>query len=125
MIEPRELNMIYSCTYVAGKALELTRTDVIGKIACQGGAKMVFVVSDGYASDVDSVAMAAQELRDLGVIMLGIGYGDETPLMRSTLESISSNPKDQYTFIFPYDRLIESVPQIAKRACAGKHIIQR
>ena len=97
--------------------MELARTDVFSRILCKQSAKLMMVITDGYASD--DVTLSGVELRDLGVIMMGIGYGPETQLMRYTLESLSSDPKDQYTFVFGYDRLIESVQLIVKKACEG------
>ena len=78
----------------------------------------MLTITDGYASD--DVTLPSIELRDMGVVMLGIGFGPESQLMRYTLESLSSDPKDQFTFIFGYDRLVESTQQIVKRACEGK-----
>ena len=82
----------------------------------------MLTITDGYASDI--VTPIGSELRDMGVIMLAIGYGTETPLMRFNLESISSEPKEQFTFIIPYDQLIEKTQQIVKKACTGKIISQ-
>ena len=53
-----------------------------------------------------------------------LGYGTETPLMRFNLESISSEPKEQFTFIIPYDQLIEKTQQIVKKACTGNYNYQ-
>lgn len=108
--------------YHLGKALELARTDVFAKIQCKQGAKLMLVITDGYSSD--DVTLPGIELRDMGVVMLGIGYGPESQLMRYTLESLSSDPKDQFTFIFCYDRLVESTQQIVKRACEGTCIFK-
>lgn len=77
----------------------------------------MMTITDGYSSDI--VGQVGVELRDMGVIMLGIGYGQETPLMRYTLESIASEPKDQFTFIIGYDQLIEKTQLIVKKACTG------
>ena len=99
------------------KALEVVRTDVFALSCCRKSAKIVLIVTDGYSSD--DVVLPAVELRDMGVVMLGIGFGQDTPLMRYTLESMSSDPKDQYAFLFAYDRLVESVKDISNRVCLG------
>ena len=99
------------------KALEVVRTDVFALSCCRKSAKIVLIVTDGYSSD--DVVLPAVELRDMGVVMLGIGFGQDTPLMRYTLESMSSDPKDQYSFLFAYDRLVESVKDISNRVCLG------
>ena len=75
------------------------------------------IVTDSYSSD--DVVLPAVELRDMGVVMLSVGFGQDTPLMRYTLESMSSDPKDQYAFLFAYDRLVESVKDISNRVCLG------
>ena len=102
---------------VLGKALEIIRTDVFAQSYCRKTAKIMMTITDGYSSD--DVALSAVELRDMGVVMLGVGFGNETPLMRYTLESLSSDMKSQFTFIFGYDRLIEAVQEISKKTCAG------
>ena len=99
------------------KALEVVRTDVFALSCCRKSAKIVLIVTDGYSSD--DVVLPAVELRDMGVVMLGIGFGQDTPLMRYTLESMSSDPKNQYAFLFAYDRLVESVKDISNRVCLG------
>ena len=75
------------------------------------------IITDGYSSD--DVVLPAVELRDMGVVVLGIGFGQDTSLMRYTLESMSSDPKDQYVFLFAYDRLVESVKDISNTVCLG------
>ena len=75
------------------------------------------IITDGYSSD--DVVLPAVELRDMGAVMLSVGFGQDTPLMRYTLESMSSDPKDQYAFLFAYDRLVESAKDISNRACLG------
>ena len=99
------------------KALEVVRTDVFALSCCRKSAKIVLIVTDGYSSD--DVVLPAVELRDMGVVMLGIGFGQDTPLMRYTLESMSSDPKNQYAFLLAYDRLVESVKDISNRVCLG------
>ena len=99
------------------KAIEVVRTDVFALSCCRKSAKIVLIVTDGYSSD--DVVLPAVELRDMGVVMLGIGFGQDTPLMRYTLESMSSDPKNQYAFLFAYDRLVESVKDISNRVCLG------
>lgn len=99
------------------KALEVVRTDVFALSCCRKSAKIVLIVTDGYSSD--DVVLPAVELRDMGVVMLSVGFGQDTPLMRYTLESMSSDPKNQYAFLFAYDRLVESVKDISNRVCLG------
>ena len=99
------------------KALEVVRTDVFALSCCRKSAKIVLIVTDGYSSD--DVVLPAVELRDMGVVMLSVGFGQDTPLMRYTLESMSSDPKNQYAFLFAYDRLVESVKGISNRVCLG------
>ena len=99
------------------KAIEVVRTDVFALSCCRKSAKIVLIVTDGYSSD--DVVLPAVELRDMGVVMLGIGFGQDTPLMRYTLESMSSDPKNQYAFLLAYDRLVESVKDISNRVCLG------
>ena len=81
----------------------------------------MLIITDGYSSD--DVTLSAVELRDMGIVMMGIGFGEETPLMRYTLESMSSDPKNQFAFTFPYDRLIEAAQEISKRACQGNSFL--
>ena len=99
------------------KALEVVRTDVFALSCCRKSAKIVLIVTDGYSSD--DVVLPAVELRDMGAVMLSVGFGQDTPLMRYTLESMSSDPKNQYAFLFAYDRLVESVKDISNRVCLG------
>ena len=112
-----EFSCKLSFIHVLGKALEVVRTDVFAQSYCRKSAKIVLIITDGYSSD--DVTLPAVELRDMGVVMLGIGFGQDTPLMRYTLESMSSDPKDQYAFIFAYDRLVEASKDISNRACLG------
>ena len=110
---------IYYVFRFSGKALEFARLDIFSRVQCQSSTKVMMTITDGYSSDI--VTPVGTELRDMGVIMLAIGYGPETPLMRYTLESISSEPKDQFTFIIGYDQLIEKTQQIVKKACTGNY----
>ena len=112
-----EFSCKLSFIYILGKALEVVKTDVFAQSYCRKSAKIVLIITDGYSSD--DVVLPAVELRDMGVVVLGIGFGQDTSLMRYTLESMSSDPKDQYVFLFAYDRLVESVKDISNTVCLG------
>ena len=58
-------------------------------------------------------------LRNTGVTVVSVGFGEETPYMKYALEAMASDPKDQYRFIFDYGDVMEGVNKVIAVACQG------
>ncbi len=102
---------------VLGKALELVRTDVISSVACKKSTKVVIVITDGYSSD--DVTLPSELLRNSEVTVVSVGFGEETPYMKYALQTMASDPKDQFSFIFDYGVIMEGVSKVVAVACQG------
>ena len=106
-----------SVLYCPGRALELVRTDIVNKVLCKDTSKVMVIISDGYSSD--DISLPSLELRDSGVTIFSVGYGEETPFMRYTLETMASEPKSSHMLIMDYGEIIEGVGQLIATICQG------
>ena len=107
-------------TYFSGKTLDLVRSEVITKVICKKSLKAVVIITDGYSSD--DVTLPSIELRDMGVTVVSVGFGEETPYMKYALEAMASDPKDQHRLIFDYGDLMEGVSQVSAVICQGWYL---
>ena len=87
------------------------------KVICKTSLKAVVIITDGYSSD--DVTLPSIELRDMGVTVVSVGFGEETPYMKYALEAMASEPKDQHRLIFDYGDLMEGVSQVSAVICQG------
>ena len=87
------------------------------KVICKSSLKAVVIITDGYSSD--DVTLPSIELRDMGVTVVSVGFGEETAYMKYALEAMASDPKDQHRLIFDYGDLMEGVSQVTAVICQG------
>ena len=77
---------------------------------------MLVVITDGQSSD--DVTKPAQMLRDSGVTIFALGVGRHA--VESELNSISTDPDAQHTFVVEsFDALTSIIQTIKDRACQG------
>ena len=114
-------NLDLALSDISGKTLDLVRSDVMTKVICKKSLKAVVVVTDGYSSD--DVTLPSIELRDMGVTVISVGFGDETPYMKYALEAMASDPKDQHRLIFDYGDVMEGVSQVTAVICQGMMLL--